>query len=111
MKQKESLLLQQKKEYVCNENSKDSNDDNLDITEESIVSIYTNPIFNNNGNGSNSQSSQHQLPKWVVQLLKDVRPNEKNKTGTRGSTRNEGTFSFITNDFTEPCTYREAVKH
>ena len=49
------------------------------------------------------------MPKWAVQILKDVRPNEQNKIGTRGSQRNEG--ALIANDFTEPSTYREAVKH
>ena len=41
------------------------------------------------------------MPKWEVQLLKDVRPNEQNKIGTRGSQRNEGKFALIANDFTE----------
>jgi hypothetical protein len=43
--------------------------------------------------------------------LKYVRLNEKNKTGTRGSHNNEGNFSLVANDFTEPSTYKEAVKH
>jgi hypothetical protein len=43
--------------------------------------------------------------------LKDVRPDEQNKTGTRGSQNNEGNFSLVANDFTEPSTYKEAVKH
>jgi hypothetical protein len=43
--------------------------------------------------------------------LKDVRPNEHNKTGTMGSHNSEGNFSLIANDFTEPSTYKEAVKH
>jgi hypothetical protein len=43
--------------------------------------------------------------------LKDVRPDEKNKRGTRGSHRSEGNFALIANDFTEPSTYKEVVKH
>jgi hypothetical protein len=73
------------------------------------TSVYINPIYNN-GN-SDPQTSEHQLPKWAVQLLKDVRPDEQNKTGTRGSHNNEGNFALVANDFTEPSTYKEAVKH
>jgi hypothetical protein len=73
------------------------------------ASIYINPIYNN-GN-SNPQTSEHQLPKWAVQLLKDVRPDEQNKIGTRGSHNNEGNFALVANDFKEPSTYNEAVKH
>jgi hypothetical protein len=73
------------------------------------TSVYINPIYNN-GN-SNPQTSEHQLPKWAVQLLKDVRHDEQNKTGTRGSHNNEGNFVLAANDFTEPSTYKEAVKH
>jgi hypothetical protein len=51
-----------------------------------------------------------QLPKWIIQLLKDVRPNERNKTGTRSSNKDEGNFSLISNDFTEISTFKEAVK-
>jgi hypothetical protein len=43
--------------------------------------------------------------------LKDVRPNEQNKIGTWGSHNNEGNFVLAANDFTEPSTYKEAVKH
>ena len=43
--------------------------------------------------------------------MKDVRPNEQNKIGTRGPKRNEGNFSLIANDFTEPSSFQEAVKH
>jgi hypothetical protein len=74
--------------------------------------VYINPIYNN-GN-SDPQTSEHQLPKWAkwaVQLLQDVRPDEQNKTGTRGSHRSEKKFVVIANDFTEPSTYKEAVKH
>eukprot|EP00253_Pinus_taeda_P033069 PITA_33069 len=58
-----------------------------------------------------SQTTEHQLPKWVVQLLKDLKPDEQNKTGTRKSHRSEGNFSLTAHDFTEPSTYKEAVKH
>jgi hypothetical protein len=61
-----------------------------------------NPIYNN-GN-SNPQTSEHQLPKWAVQLLKDVRPDEQNKIGTRGSHNSEGNVSLVENDFTELST-------
>ena len=74
------------------------------------TSVYINPLYND-GDFSQYQASEHQFPKWIVQLLKDVRPNEQNKTRTRGSQRNEGNFSLIANDFTEPSTYREAVKN
>jgi hypothetical protein len=43
--------------------------------------------------------------------LKDVRPYEQNKTGTRGSHRSEGNFALLANDFTKPSTYKEAIKH
>jgi len=94
--------------------SSSSSSDNDSPPIESAVdqhsSVYINPLYND-GDFSESQTSEHQLPKWVVQLLKDVRPDEKNKTGTRGSTRNVGNFSLITNAFTEPSTYKEAVKY
>jgi len=43
--------------------------------------------------------------------LKDVKPNEQNKTGTRKSHRSEENFALIANDFTKPSTYKELVKH
>ena len=43
--------------------------------------------------------------------MKDVKPDEHNKTGTRRAHRSEGNFSLIANDVTEPSTYKEAVKH
>jgi hypothetical protein len=43
--------------------------------------------------------------------LKDVGPDEKNKPGTRGSHRTKEFFSLIANNFTEPSTYKEEVKH
>ena len=43
--------------------------------------------------------------------MKDVRPDEQNKIGTRGSHNNEWNFVFTANDFIEPSTYKEAVKH
>lgn len=43
--------------------------------------------------------------------MKDVKPDEQNKTGTRRAHRSEGNFALIENDFTEPSTYKEAVKH
>eukprot|EP00253_Pinus_taeda_P002251 PITA_02251 len=58
-----------------------------------------------------AQTSEHQLPKWAVQLLKDVKPDEQNKTGTKRAHRSEGNFAMLANDFTEPSTYKEAVKH
>eukprot|EP00253_Pinus_taeda_P034927 PITA_34927 len=60
---------------------------------------------------SKAQTSEHQLPKWAVQLLKDVKLDEQNKTGTRRAHRSEGNFALIANDFTEPSSYKEAVKH
>jgi hypothetical protein len=43
--------------------------------------------------------------------LKDVKPDEQNKIGTRSSMREEEKFSLITNDCTEPSTFKEVVKH
>jgi hypothetical protein len=43
--------------------------------------------------------------------LKDVRPDEQNKTGIRRSHKSEENFSLIANDFTEPSTYKEAIKN
>jgi hypothetical protein len=91
------------------DSSSDNNSPPPNSSTDRRTSVYINPIYNN-GN-SNPQTSDHQLPKWVVQLLKDVRPDEKNKIGTRGSHNNEGNFSLVANDFTEPSTYKEAVKH
>ena len=42
------------------------------------TSVYINPLYND-GDFSQSQTSEHQLPKWAVQLLKDVRPNDRIK--------------------------------
>jgi len=82
----------------------------LNASEERRSFVFINPIFNN-GENSNPQTSQHQLPKWDVQLLKDVRLDERNKTGTRSSNRNEEIFSLVSHDFTEPSTFKEVVKH
>ena len=92
--------------------SSSSNNDSppLEPAVDQQTSIYINPLFND-GDFSESQTSEHQFPKWAVQLLKDVRPNEKNKTGTRGSQRSEGNVVLIANDFTEPSTYQKEVKH
>ena len=43
--------------------------------------------------------------------MKDVKPDEQNKIGTRRAHRSEGNFALIAIDFTEPSTYKEAVKH
>jgi hypothetical protein len=37
--------------------------------------VYINPIYND-GNFTEAQTSEHQLPKWVVHLLQDVKSNE-----------------------------------
>jgi hypothetical protein len=58
--------------------SSSSSDDDTpppNTSEERRDFVFINPIFNN-GENSDPQTSQHQLPKWVVQLLKDVRPDE-----------------------------------
>ena len=44
-------------------------------------------------------------------LIRIYAGTQQNKTGRRGPQRNEGNFSLIANDFTEPSTYQEAVKH
>lgn len=43
--------------------------------------------------------------------MKDVKPDEKNKTGTRQKHRSEATFALLAHDFVEPSTYKEAIKH
>ena len=43
--------------------------------------------------------------------MKDVKPDEQNKTGIRQKHRSEATFTLLAHDFTEPSTYKEAVKH
>lgn len=91
-------------------NSSSSDSDSPDSPPERRTSIYINPLYND-GDFSDSQTSEQQLPKWAVQLLKDVKPNEKNKTGTRQKHRSEETFSLLAHDFTKPSTYKEAVKH
>lgn len=72
--------------------------------------VYINPIYND-GDYLDPQTSEHQLLKQVIQLSKDVKSDEQNKTGTWRSHKNEENFSLITNDFTEPSIYKEAVKH
>eukprot|EP00253_Pinus_taeda_P021484 PITA_21484 len=67
--------------------------------------------LSSNNSFDEAQTSEHQLPKWAVQLLKDVKPDEQNKTGTRRAHISEGNFTLIAKDFTEPSTYKEAVKH
>ncbi len=44
-------------------------------------------------------------------IFEGFRPDEKNKTGTWISQRNEENFALVTNVFTEPSTYKEAIKH
>ena len=90
--------------------SSSSDSDSPHSSPERRTSVYINPLYNE-GYFTEAQTSEHQLPKWAVQLLKDVRPDEQNKTGTRRAHRSEGNFVLIANDFTEPSTYKEAVKH
>jgi hypothetical protein len=47
----------------------------LNNSEERRDFVFINTIFNNDDD-SNPQMSQHQLPKWDIQILKDVRPGE-----------------------------------
>jgi hypothetical protein len=90
-----SSSLSDSSSKISSESSSNSSSDNetppQDTSEERRVYVFINPIFNN-GDNSDPQSSQHQLPKWAIQLLKDVRPDEQNKTGTRSSTREEEKF-------------------
>ena len=90
--------------------SSSSDSDSPHSSPEQRTSVYINPLYND-GDFLESQTSEHQLPKWVVQILKDVKSDEHNKTGTRKSHKSEGNFSLIANDFTEPSTYNEVVKH
>ena len=87
-----------------------SDNDSPNSSPERRTSVYINPLYND-GDFTEAQTSEHQLPKWVVQLLKYVKPNEQNKMGTKMAHRSEGNFSLIENYFTEPSTYKEAVKH
>ena len=87
-----------------------SDSDSPDSPPERRTSVYINPPYND-GDFSDSQTSEQKLPKWSVQLWKDVKPDEQNKTGTRQKHRSEATFAFLAHDFTEPSTYKEAVKH
>ena len=68
--------------------SSNSSSDNDSLPPEPAVdqqtSVYINPLYND-GDFSQYQTSEHQLPKWAVQIFKDVRPNEQNKIGIRGS--------------------------
>jgi hypothetical protein len=95
--------------YPRSDSSSDKDSPPPKFSTDRRTSIFINPIYNN-GN-SDPQTSEHQLPKWVVQLLKYLRLDEKNKKGTRGSHNSEGNFALVANDFTEPYTYKEAVKH
>ena len=56
-------------------NSGSSDSDSLESSTDRRTSVYINPLYND-GDFSESQTSEHQLPKWEVQLLKDVRPDE-----------------------------------
>eukprot|EP00253_Pinus_taeda_P036422 PITA_36422 len=87
--------------------SSSSDSDSPHSSPERCTSVYINPLYND-GDFTEAQTSEHQLPKWVVQLLKDVKPDEQNKTVTRRAHISEGNFSLIANDFTEPSTYKEA---
>jgi hypothetical protein len=51
----------------------------------------------------------HKAPKWETQVLKEVRSDEKHKTGTR-SQWNLGSHNFSLTA-TEPSTFVEAVEH
>eukprot|EP00253_Pinus_taeda_P031750 PITA_31750 len=90
--------------------SSSSDSDSPHSSHERQTSVYINPLYND-GDFTEAQTSEHQLPKWAVQLLKDVKPDKQNKTGTKRAHRSEGNFALIANDFTEPSTYKEAVKH
>eukprot|EP00253_Pinus_taeda_P011197 PITA_11197 len=90
--------------------SSSSDSDSPHSSPERRTSVYINPLYND-GDFTEAQTSEHQLPKWVVQFLKDVKLDEHNKTGTIRGHRSEGNFALIANDFTEPSTYKEEIKH
>ena len=96
--------------FVSPSSSISFDSDSLDSSPERRTSIYINPLYND-GDFTEAQTSENQLPKWTVQILKDVKPDEQNKTGTRQKHRSEANFTFLAHDFTEPSTYKEAVKH
>jgi len=87
-----------------------SNSDSPESSSDRRTLVYSNRLYNDS-EFSESQTSEHQLPKCVVQFLKDIKPNEQNKIGTRKSHKSEGNFALIAHDFTKPSTYNEAVKH
>jgi hypothetical protein len=78
-----------------------------DISDERRASFFENHIFNNNGD-SDPKSPQHKKPKWPEKILKDVHSYEMNKTGTRGSSREEANFSHAS---IEPTYFDEATGH
>ena len=53
-----------------------------------------------------STDEEYRMPKQATQLLKYVRPNEKNKTCTRSSTTIQEYFSLIKNDSIEPSSLK-----
>jgi hypothetical protein len=64
---------------TSSQSSSESSSDNetpcLDTSKERRTSVFINPIFNN-GDNSDPQTSQNQLPKWDIQRLKYMRPDE-----------------------------------
>ena len=55
--------------------SSSSDNDSPHSSPERRTSVYINPLYND-GDFTKAQTSEHQLPKWAVELLKDVKPNE-----------------------------------
>jgi len=72
-------------EYSSNSSS-DNETPPQETLEERRFATFNNPMYNS-GDNSDPHFSQHQFPKWTIQILKDVGHNEQNKIGTRSSTR------------------------
>ena len=77
---------------LSSSNSFDS--DSPDSSPERRTSIYINPLYND-GDFTKAQTSEHQLPKWAVQLLKDVKPDEQNKKAPEGHIEVKEIFPFL----------------
>jgi hypothetical protein len=44
-------------------------------------------------------------------LLKDIHPDEPNKTRTRSSPTSHSNFALVTHDYIEPTTFAKAMKY
>ena len=77
--------------------------------ERSSFYIYQNQLFyNNDQTETSAESTLHQRPKWAIQVINVVHPDEVNKTGTRiSSTQEPNDASFAS---TKPDSFSKAMK-